>query len=443
MTEEARAEKGTPAVRITGIGSDGAGVGHLPDGRVVFVPRTAPGDLAVVRLTREKARWARGEVLALQEEGAARRPAPCPFYDRCGGCSIQHLEPSAQREAKFTRVVETLRRIGGETEIPDPEWGDGEAGPEFHYRNRMTFHLLRLPGGGVRAGLYHRSSPGRIVEVDGRCLLPEKPITVAWDALRAGWGEDARWLPGGRELRLTLRGLSSGEVILLIEGGRGAGSPEALREASGLAAVWVRGEGEIRPVLAAGRGDLDEAWFGEEFAITPGTFSQVNRSRAEALHQWVIETTAPRTGDRVLDAYCGFGTYGRAFAREGFTAIGIEMDPGAVSTAARRPVSGFTLVEGKVEERIGAALPVERVILNPPRGGVAPGVMEALREASPARIVYVSCDPATLARDQALLGGDYTVASIRLFDLFPQTSHVETVMTMDLRGAQSEPERGE
>ncbi|MEX2530810.1 MAG: TRAM domain-containing protein, partial [Gemmatimonadota bacterium] len=366
--------RGTPVeVRVDRIGSGGEGVGKLPDGRVIFVHRTAPGDLAHVRPSRVRKRWARGRLVSVEQEGSARRPPPCPLYDRCGGCSLQHLDYNGQLEAKAALVVNALQRIGKRELIPTPET---HASPrELHYRNRVSFTLRRLHGNErarsasgdvarpeVIAGFHELHDPGRILDVDGRCLLPEAPIPVVWDALRSAWGEGAALLPPGPELRLTLRGLGDDGVLLLVEGGRTSESTrghaaDLLGRVPDLRAIWHREERGDPARLLAGETGLEEVWYGERYTVDPGGFFQVNRYAAMELHDLALrELGAPR-GQRVVDAYCGVGIYGRRMARHGARAVGIELDPGAVRMARERPVKGFTVLEGRVEGRRGGARP--------------------------------------------------------------------------------------
>lgn len=450
---------GVEEVEIHGIAAGGAGVGRLADGRVVFVHRTAPGDRVHVRLTVEKDRWARGRLVAVQATGRGRRPPPCPYYDRCGGCTLQHLEPQVQLEARGQLVRDALTRIGKLEGLPPVELHG--APEEFGYRNRASFTLRRLgirPGMGARggvglaagvgveagagagaapqviAGFHALERPDRLVDVggDGPCLLLEPAVARLWHDLRQAWGSNASRLPAGAELRLTLRGMVDGTGVLLVEGGGGRGDPEALlADVPGLRAIWSRPANGGSPRLLAGEEAPEEHWFGEGLPVRPGAFLQVSREGAHALHALALAELDPQPGDRVVDAYCGFGVYGRAAARMGARAVGIELDPEAVAMGRARPVDGFELDEGAVELRLPGALPADRVILNPPRGGVAPGVMEALAESPPRRLVYVSCDPATLARDLRRLGPAFRVNRIQAVDLFPQTSHVETVVTLD------------
>lgn len=422
-------------VEVDAIGARGAGVGRLPDGRVVFVHRTAPGDRVRVQMTKVKKRWARARLLEVLRPGPNRREPACPHYERCGGCTLEHLEYGAQLEAKARLVTDALERIGGRTGLPEVE---GYASPrEFRYRNRVSFTLRRIASlpGGVVAGFHELERPGRIVDLGGSCLLPEEPVARVWDDLRSAWGAAAARLPEGRDLRLTLRGTVEGEVLLLVEGGGpGTGEPEGLvQEVDGLAAIWHQGTDDEASRLLAGDDELEEWWFGERYPVRPGAFLQANREAAEILHELVLRELGAPKGRRVVDAYCGVGVYGRRMARHGARVVGIEADPEAVAMARERPVEGFQVVEGRVEDRLPGALPADLVILNPPRTGVADGVMQEVARKGPERVVYVSCDPATLARDVARLGVGYRVRRIQAFDLFPQTAHVETVLTLDRR----------
>jgi len=290
------------------------------------------------------------------------------------------------------------------------------------------------------AGFHELERPGRVVDVDERCLLPEPAILRVWEALRANWGAGARRLPSGRELRLTLRATADEAVILIVRGGRGPGDPEALLQSvPGLAAIWHEpGEPGVAAFLA-GVAEIREEWLGESMVLEPGAFLQVNRPLAAELHEAILSSLGRLEGVRLVDAYCGTGVYGRTAAGRGARSIGIELDAGAVrmADAAQRSggavVSGgsFRVLEGRVSDRLREALPADVVILNPPRTGCESGVMEQLAGARPPRVVYASCDPATLARDVALLGGGYRVVGLEVFDLFPQTAHVETILTLD------------
>ena len=214
----------TVTVTIRGLASGGAGVGELPDGRVVFADRTAPGDEAEVEVVEEKRSWARARLVRLHRPGPDRVDPPCPLYDRCGGCALQHLGYTAQRHWKGRIVADALERLGGFDGVEPPEVVPSPR--ELHYRDRLSFTLRRLRSGRVVAGFHQLHAAHRVLEVDDECLLGEPPLARTWSALRAVWGPGARRLPDGGRLRLTLR---------IVEGragheGPGSGVPEAAPE---------------------------------------------------------------------------------------------------------------------------------------------------------------------------------------------------------------------
>jgi 23S rRNA (uracil1939-C5)-methyltransferase len=418
-------------LRIRGIGAGGVGVGDLPDGRIVFVPRTAPGDQVSVEILEERARWARGVARAILDPGEARREAPCPRYDECNGCSLQHLEYGRQLTCKGRIVGDALRRIGRlSTEDPVVEGSPLELG----YRNKATMTLRRLRGGRVVAGFHEQADRRRIVDIGPECLLLSPDLTGLWRDLRASWGPEASLLPQGRELRLTLRA-GREEGALLIRGGRGNGRPEELLDAvPGLGSIWREGRGGGVRHLVGGK-SMEVVWMGDALQLVGGAFLQVNSEAGALLHRFVLEEAGEPGRRKIVDAYCGAGVLGRRLASEGNRVLGIEADPLAVAEARRGAPEGFEVVHGRVEESIEGVLPADLVILNPPRTGLDPRVPEALGRRPAKRVIYVSCDPGTLARDLARLVEPYEVGGVRSFDLFPQTSHVETVVTLRKREA--------
>jgi 23S rRNA (uracil1939-C5)-methyltransferase len=414
-------------LRIDSIAAGGAGVGRGSDGRVVFVHRTAPGELVRIRRVEEKKRWARGALLEIVEASSQRRPAPCRFYARCGGCTLEHMEYAAQLQAKARIVADALQRIGG-LQVEPPHV---EASPaEFRARNRVSFTLLRLRDGRVTAGFHEIERPDRVMDIDGGCLMPEQSVADAWDALRGGWGPEASRLPSGIRLRLTLRGSAHGRVSLLVQGGYGAGRPDDLLTAvPALDALWHQPRPTVEPALLAGADRLSESWQDEELALGGAAFLQVNRRAAALLEEHVLALAGNVAGQHVVDAYCGVGLHARRLVRQGARVTGIELDAHAVAEA-RRAVPEAEFRADLVENALPVVLPADLVILNPPRAGIADEATTALKAQPPGRIIYISCDPATLARDLARLAPTFVFRSIRCFDLFPQTAHVETVVEL-------------
>ncbi len=417
-------------VEVTGIAAGGAGVGRLPDGRVTFVHRTAPGDRAEVRIVESKKRWTRSELVSLREPSPDRREAPCPHYDRCGGCTIEHLTYAAQLRAKSRIVVDALRRIGG-LDVAEPDTTPSPL--EFRYRNRVTF-ALRRGAGGVVAGFHALERPDELVDIGADCQLPEEAVAEAWGVLRGAWGREAHRLPSGADLRITLRGSEAGGVSMAVDGGYAAGRPDELLEAvPALESIWHRPAGAAEFRLLAGEAGLADRWSDEEVELGGDVFTQVNRGAAALLESHVLERIRAAGPATLLDGYCGVGLYARRLAREGMEIVGIESHPAALEEA-RRAAPEVRFLEGRVEALIEETLPVDAAVLNPPRAGLHAAVPWRLLERPPGRLVYVSCDPAMLARDLKRLSGGYRLAGLRCFDLFPQTAHVETVAELERTG---------
>lgn len=408
-------------VAIRGISSSGSGVGDLPDGRVVFVPLTAPGDVARVRLEKEHARWAVGTLDRLVEASADRVTPVCALFGRCGGCQLQHLAYDRQLEWKGRFIADALERIGHLGPVEPPRIHPSPN--EYDYRNRATFTLRRLRGGRVVAGFHALGRPAHVVDVAGECRLPERRLVEAWVRLRARWGHGARLLPGAGRLRLTLRGAADG-VELLIEGGAaGWVAADLLDAGADVSAVWHQPEGGAEARLVGG---MSTAGGGT-------AFTQVNDPVAEVLRAHVMTACDAWPAGRAVDAYCGDGAYGRRLAERGWTATGIESDPAAVSAARDAAPPGFDVVAGRVEDVLGTLLPTDLLVVNPPRTGLEVEVVDAILAAPPSRLVYVSCDPATLARDLGRLADTHRLGDLAGFDLFPQTAHVETVAVLETR----------
>lgn len=455
-------------VKVRAIASGGAGVADLPDGRIVFVPRTAPGDHARITIEKSRSSWALASLDELLDEGEGRVEAPCPLYDRCGGCQLQHLPYEVQLEWKGRAVVDALERIGKLETVPVPEVVPSPR--PWHYRTRMTFTLRRLRSGRVVAGLHALEHPAHVLDIDGECLLPRQEVLDAWTSLRDAWESGARRLPDGGRLRLTLRSVADG-VELIVEGGEPGWRPGGLiDDVEALIAIWHAPSGSERPALVAG-------------GAAPGlgdAFEQVNPEAADLLREHVLDVAVRLLGRRrlgeagagagpgeavgsegagpdqaagsegadpddvagardshalrVVDAYCGTGRVGRALAADGLRVTGIELNALAVAAARERAPEGFEVVEGSVEARLGEHLPCDLLLLNPPRSGLDPSIPDLVRGAPPEHVVYVSCDPATLGRDLGALGPAYELTDLRCFDLFPQTAHVETVAVLRWTG---------
>lgn len=405
-------------LHIERIVSGGDGLARRPDGCVVFAARTAPGDVVEVAYTETHRQWRRGRVARVVAPGPDRRDPPCRYYGRCGGCQLQHMEYPAQLRAKAAVVTDCLRRMGGVT-VDDVEI---EPSPrEWAYRNRVSL-AVRGSGSSVVLGYHAFDDPDDIVDIT-ECPLAEPPINDALKALRPVLPELVR----RRDTRLTIRATSEGRIGLVIEDG---GSTTSDVPIPGIDAVWrVDSSGQV--TSGSGAEKLKERWGSWEIAVSAATFLQVNREAAEKLDAYVIERCG--RGHKIVDAYCGFGLRALELARRGAEVTGLDIDRRSITVASELATAAGLPARFRataVERGLSRALPADLVVLNPPRRGVARPVIGALLRQAPARIVYVSCDPATLARDIKRLQSQYGVDDCRSFDLFPQTAHVETVATL-------------
>jgi 23S rRNA (uracil1939-C5)-methyltransferase len=434
-------------VTIDAVAAGGDGVGRL-DGLVLFVPRTAPGDVVQVAYT-ARARHARGRVLQIITPSPLRVEPPCPHYvnDRCGGCQLQHLSADAQREARRQIVRDTLQRIGRRT-VSLPEL---VSDAQFGYRRRLTLALHRRGAGWV-GGLHAHDDPARVFALE-TCLIAEPALVEAWQALRMLVRRDAPALPPVDRLRLSLRldhepSGSTGErrVAVVVEGGTAWPEREAWAAAARNASALIGGVHwqPARPVgMDRGVAVVDAAGDNAPAAEEALAFAQVNARVAESLRTAVFDAVVDFGAPRVIDAYAGTGELALRLATRGLHVVAIEADPAGAEMAVSRLREAGDEVAGRVRvvcDLVERALPAsdgaraqpQVLVVNPPRAGVDAQVtswLESEAAQSVRGVVYVSCDPATLARDLARLPS-WEIRTVQGFDMFPQTAHVETVCVL-------------
>jgi 23S rRNA (uracil1939-C5)-methyltransferase len=404
-----------PEVRIESIAAGGDGVGRL-DGLAVFTPRTAPGELVDVS-TRQQGRLARGRLLRVLEPSANRVAPRCRHYDgdRCGGCQLQHLSIEAQRSAKQRIVQDAFARIARRS-VELPEIVSSPAA--WEYRSRLTL-AMRWRNGAWTMGMHRFDDVDSVFDLQ-ECPISDARIVAAW----AGVRQAARWLPRAPELRGTVR-LAGSELALMVEGGEAW--PNASEFADALPMFDVI---RWRPTHGAGHTIVDR-----RTSSTPEqSFDQVNQPVAAAARREIVERALAGSPATAVDAYAGLGATALALAGRGVTVTAIESDSAAARFAADHLPANARAVAARVEDVIEELLPSDVVVLNPPRAGVHPRVTHALQTRAVPRVMYMSCDPATLARDVSRLPA-YRVESMRAYDMFPQTAHVEVVCELIPEGA--------
>ena len=380
-------------VTVESIAAGGNGVARA-NGMAVFVPRTAPGDLAEVRIT-PRGRFGHGELVRLLEAGEARVTPRCQHYvpDRCGGCQLQHLAYSAQLEVKRRIIHDALVRIARrEVELPSIL----PSPTPWEYRAKLTL-TMRHEAGRWIFGLHAYDNPARVFPLR-ECPISEPVLLTAWREIDAA----SSCLPRARELRGAVRRIGS-ELAFYLDGA--ADWPRArefARRSPSLHLIrWKPDGGESRIVIDRREGDAPTA-----------SFEQVNAAVADALRLAVVSRALAVRPTSVVDAYAGSGTTSRMLAEQGVTVTAIEVDSDAVSYAASHAPVRLSVRLGRVEDVLLDVLPADTVILNPPRAGLHARVTHALEtHPRPRQILYVSCDPATLARDLARLPS-YRIAGL-------------------------------
>jgi 23S rRNA (uracil1939-C5)-methyltransferase len=445
-------------VTIDSLSAEGQGVGRV-EGRVVFVADSVPGDRLEVRLDRVKPSHAHGHIQTLLQPSPHRVRPACIVADKCGGCQWQAIAYDYQQQAKFDQVRQALQRVG---HFEDPPVDTLLPGSEpLGYRNKSTYPLGRSATGQVQAG-YYRKGSHRLINLN-QCPVQDDRLDpllaeVKQDLQAQGWSIYDESQHRGQLRHLSLRvGRRTGEQLITLV------STEAnLPGAPELAQMWLERYPHLVGVCLnhnphdtnvifgaetqtlGGRGYLEEEFGGLRFQIRGDTFFQVYTEQAEALLGVIQEVLQLQGTEVLLDAYCGVGTLALPLARSCRQVIGIEVQPEALAQAEiNARLNGITHSQfwlGTVEEVLPQWegrmdwLP-DVVLLDPPRKGCDRRVLEQLLHLAPPRIVYVSCKPATLARDLAVLchGGPYRLIRVQPVDFFPQTPHVECVAFLDRR----------
>jgi 23S rRNA (uracil1939-C5)-methyltransferase len=399
-------------IEIDSIAGGGDGVGRV-DGRVVFVPRTAPGDMARVRFT-SRGRFARGVLLAVERPSPLRIEPACEHYvtDRCGGCQLQHMTMEGQQAAKVRIVGDALQRIGRRSVDDIPLRASPRA---WRYRRKLTLTLRPAPSepSGWMGGLHPFDAPDQVFPLRD-CPITEAGVIDAWRGILAV----ADAFPDALSLRAGVQVIEGG-FALVLEGGtawpRWAAFPAAVPSVREI--WWTPETGKRRRLFPEG-----------DAPATGASFAQVNAAVGEAMHRYVVDRALSYAPLTAVDAYAGTGATAIALAERGIRVTAIEADRTAAAAARRHLPEGARVHATRVEAALGRALPADLVLLNPPRAGVDASVTEILNQATPRprAVIYVSCDPATLARDVKRLA-EYRLARVVCFDMFPQTAHVETV----------------
>ena len=431
--------------------AEGQGIAKI-DGCVVFIPNAIAGERCRVRIEKAQKTWAAGKIVEILEKSPHRVNRECPVAKLCGGCNFWHMDYEEETRLKADRVRQALNRIGGENLEQLPILS---APTCYGYRNKAQYPVSseksRVYAGFFRAGTH------KVVENDRCLILPEetdrvkKIVTDYVNHYRITAYDETTGKGLLRHIYVR-RGAVSGQVLVcLVLNGRKLPHPEdliaRLQAVPGFTTLvlsvntkpgnTVLGDEEI---VLHGPGYIEDTLCGLTFRLSPRSFYQVNHHQAQRLYEAAIAQAGITKDDLVLDLYCGVGTITLCMAKAAGKVIGVEVVEQAVHDArenARR--NGIDNAEFFCGDAGKAALELEAkgirpdvVVVDPPRKGLNADTIEALARMSPRRIVYVSCDPATLARDVALLKErGYALKNAMAADLFPRCSHIESIAVLE------------
>jgi 23S rRNA (uracil1939-C5)-methyltransferase len=430
--------------------SEGQGIAKV-EGCAVFVPNAIFGEICRIRIEKAAKTWASGKIVEIMERSPHRVNRACPVAKLCGGCAFHHMDYEEESRMKAERVRTCLNRIGGENLEDVPIL----AAPTCEgYRNKAQYPVSVKKGKTI-AGFF-RAGSHDVVE-NQRCLiLPEESDKIK-DIVTA-YANQFRIMPYDEKAHKGLlrhiyvrRGAVSGQILVcLVLNGRRLPKPdvliERLKKVPGFTTLVISVNTKVGNsvlgdefITLYGPGYIEDTLCGLNFRLSPRSFYQVNHHQAQRLYEAAIERAEITKNDTVLDLYCGVGTITLAMAKAAGKVIGVEVIPQAVEDArdnAKR--NGVENAEFFCGDAGQAALELEKqgvkadvVVVDPPRKGLNADTIEALHRFAPRRIVYVSCDPATLSRDVALLKErGYRVKDALAADLFPRCAHVESIVCL-------------
>lgn len=443
-------------LEITGLTSEGSGVGKSADGMAVFVPKTAVGDVIEVRVLKVLSSYAYGKVERIVTPSPDRIENDCPVFGKCGGCVYRHITYDAELFAKEQTVRDAFERIGGLSSEFLPICGSEKT---ERYRNKLQMPLAKDENGAIVSGFFSERSH-RVIAVEDCKLQPlifseiVEFIKQECKKLKISvYNEQAH---EGVMRHIYLRkGEKSGELCAVIVAKRKV--PEFKKLASELLRKFPEITGVVlnvnphktnvilgeREITLSGKPDISDEMSGVSFEISPKSFYQVNTPQAEKLYA-EAEKFAEPSGKTLLDLYCGVGTIGLSMAGKAAKVLGAEIVPEAVENAQRNAErNGFGNAEFICADAAEAAaqlaesgLAPDVILLDPPRKGCDEETLAACVKMLPQRIVMISCNPATAARDCKYFSENgYTVEMVRAFDLFPRTRHVECVVLITRDGS--------
>ena len=430
---------------------DGSGVARV-DGQVVFVPGALPGEGCSVRIAHVGRSAVFAQLLSVLTPSVHRVEPDCPYFPLCGGCALRHMDYEQELALKQAHVQSCLTRIGGQTIsallITGAAQTDG-------YRNKVQFPVQEQDGrpvAGFFSGKTHRVIPVRHCRIQPDCADAIRGAVLAWMEQYHIRAYDEQTHTGYIRHIYIRFGAESGQILVCI-----VANCAQLPKKKQLVAALLAAEPDITTIVFSpntkkgntvlgtefhplyGDGTITDTLCGLQFRLSAPAFYQVNHAQAERLYEKAVQLAGLTGNETVLDLYCGTGTITLCLARHAKKAIGVEIVPQAIEDAKFNAAQNgmenaefFCMDAGQAAKMLAdRRTRPDVIVVDPPRKGISADVIEAISAMAPQRVVYVSCDPATLARDLKLLtAAGYTLQTAEAFDLFPRCAHVETVVLL-------------
>lgn len=397
-------------------------IGRLPDGRAVFVPFILPGETAEIELTESKERYAHGKLIKLIQSSPERVQPPCPHFTQCGGCHYQNIGYAQQLALKKELLRDQLERIGKFSRLPELNITPGPL--PFAYRNQVQFHPAATHDPEKLALGFKKTGSDETLPI-ANCLLISQELNQLLSQIELE--------PDGGIQRVVLREDSTGEQMIVLEGEDEV--PPDLTFELPISAAYTNPNGEVFSL--SGNNALLYEIENKEFLVSPQSFFQVNLPVATMMVRHILEQLKGKKDLRVLELYSGVGLFTRFIAPFASELIAIESSPSACFNFADNldEFDNISLYEGPVEailpNLIAKIEPIDLVLLDPPRAGLNAKARQALIKLNPSQIIYISCDPGTLARDlKHLAEADYAINNLHAYDMFPQTMHIEMITSL-------------
>lgn len=409
-------------VRIEGISHKGEGVGRI-NGKAAFIPFAIPGELVTVEIIEEKKRFIRAQILEVLEPSADRVVPKCPHYFECGGCALQHMTYNRQLKLKRRIVQDQLQRIGRLDCEVLPVIGMEDP---WRYRNKVKWHLQKKDAQ-IQMG-YFKDGSHELVDIK-TCKL----ITAPMEKLSRLLKQNMRAAEIGKKASLVIRQSSADNSMLAVLNNLSIEFTNN-QDFPGLKTVYQQRNQKLE--ICRGTPGFHEQINSTRYDLSPLAFFQVNTVQTQKLYELIIQLAQPNPDDILLDAFCGSGTIALYLAPHVKKVTGVESYAPAIQdarkNAALNDIQHSEFIAGPCEKVIPELKEhFDIVILDPPRAGCKPELIQTITQKSPRCIIYVSCNPSTLARDLAIFNAKgYQINLVQPLDMFPQTGHVETICLM-------------